>query len=433
MACTPDDFTEHRHNNLLTSIITLITNNRRPVHFYKVTSHIGIVGNEIADSIAAQVANTPCHIVPPYFCNHFIPHSNERYKLFWPYIQDSSISDLETSHLAPFPDIQDALTTFLDDKYNLGFSDTTTTYFRIWNTLNQIIDTTSSHYFLCNTHKSNWRTIRLVLRYRTGTLWTEKRAARFKCSSSSTCPLCGNEDSIGHLFGRCIKLKGMYLERHHRLCRAIFKGILNGDLGAAVLQADIGNIADCTQERLCISRYIPQNLMGSLSMPSIPDFTLFIPPSSKLPELRVVEIKTCQDTDPHPQLTKAKTQHASLLKLLQRRNPHIQVYFHVILIGQMGTIYNDYTITPLQHLGLKDQSLKALTKDLHITAIQALTSIIHTRRRLEPTLSSLRQYLSQRATKRRQISASVNSSQKKARRLDLDSTPRRCQHSSGVT
>ena len=191
-------------------------------------------------------------------------------------------------------------------------------------------------------------------------------------------------------------------------------------------------------------RLIPDSLTGSISSLSIPDFTLYVPASTPTPELRVVEIKTCQDLDPSPQLLKAKRQHLHLVRLLQQRNPHVQVYLHIILVGQMGSIYREYTTTPLEQLGLTANPLHKLTKQLHLTAIHSLTSIVRSRRRLEPVLSSLKRYLanrkfSSRALPRKRISPvdfspgpSLRDS-RQARRFTVDSTPRRCRHSSGVT
>ena len=48
--------TDHKHASLLHAIIELILESPAPVHIWKVKSHIGIVGNEIADEIAKTVA-----------------------------------------------------------------------------------------------------------------------------------------------------------------------------------------------------------------------------------------------------------------------------------------------------------------------------------------------------------------------------------------
>ena len=441
---TPDDFTEHRHHFLLQEIVRLIVTNNKPVYLYKVVSHTGVIGNEIADSIATQVAMSPVDVTPEYFYRHDIPQSNTRTSLYWPYITNTSDNnDRVNTTLVPVANLTSDLKSYLTTLYKLGFADVNSNYFRRWNELNTKIDTFASHYFLCHPRVTTWNTARLILKCRTGQLWTEKMAVRCKISQSPTCPLCGHLDSVGHILGSCTKLKGLYIQRHHKLCQSILRGILDSDIGASLIQADVGRGTESFLRCMNLPRYLPASYTGTVNPPSIPDFTLYIPFSTTVPELHVVEIKTCQDTDPSQQLEKAKQQHLHLVRLVQQRNPHIQVYLHIILIGQMGSIYNEYTLQPLHQLGIKDNALRKLTKQLHLISVHSLATIVRSRRRLEHAVSSLRTYL----TKRKSTLRSPHSQPKftdpsptrktpdsrKIRRLTFDSTPRRCRHSSGVT
>ena len=56
-----------------------------------------------------------------------------------------------------------------------------------------------------------------------------------------------------------------------------------------------------------------------------------------------------------------------------------QVILHVILLGIGGTIYNQYTITPLLNLGVPTHKVHQLFTKLHCHAIKSLNKITKTR------------------------------------------------------
>jgi hypothetical protein len=59
-------------------------------------------------------------------------------------------------------------------------------------------------------------------------------------------------------------------------------------------------------------------------------------------EVHLIEFKFCEDTRPDPHLQKAKAQHSMLMANLNRQG-YREIKLHVILVGAMGTIYEDYT------------------------------------------------------------------------------------------
>ena len=80
-----------------------------------------------------------------------------------------------------------------------------------------------------------------------------------------------------------------------------------------------------------------------------------IPPKDR--NIYLVEFKFCSDISPQQTLEKAHNQHQPLTQCLQTRSlrgisRNNQVTLHVILLGVGGTIYNQYTITPLLNLGV---------------------------------------------------------------------------------
>ena len=82
---------EHRHEHLIKAIVDLIKASPHTIHLYKVKSHIGIVGNEIADEVAGAAARG-------YFQEEKedgehkemkLP-SNNRTEMYWPHTTDES-------------------------------------------------------------------------------------------------------------------------------------------------------------------------------------------------------------------------------------------------------------------------------------------------------------------------------------------------------
>eukprot|EP00983_Pelagomonas_calceolata_P020209 637739-Pelagomonas_calceolata.AAC.1 len=105
-----------------------------------------------------------------------------------------------------------------------------------------------------------------VLKYRTGTVYTQKHAIRFKKSNTSApCPLCGEMDSINHNALKCLNptTNGMHTNRHHIGLRFCFKALSKGRFGSSL----IGMVA-CRKERL-----LDQGIQvpGNISRP-IPDW-----------------------------------------------------------------------------------------------------------------------------------------------------------------
>jgi hypothetical protein len=52
----PHNMQEHRHHHLLTDIVHKLRTSQATLHLWKVTSHTGIYGNDMADYMAVEVA-----------------------------------------------------------------------------------------------------------------------------------------------------------------------------------------------------------------------------------------------------------------------------------------------------------------------------------------------------------------------------------------
>jgi len=107
-----------------------------------------------------------------------------------------------------------------------------------------------------------------------------------------------------------------------------------------------------------------------------------IPPKDG--HLHLVEFKFCSDINPQQTLEKAHNQHQPLVQRLRTRSlrgisRNNKVTLHVILLGVGGTIYNQYTITPLLNLGVPTHKVHQLATKLHCHAIKSLNKITKTR------------------------------------------------------
>jgi len=81
---------------------------------------------------------------------------------------------------------------------------------------------------------------RNIFHYRTGTLFNQKHAVRFKMSTSLLRPLCQQADSALHILSGCQHniISGMITERHNVACRLIMKAISKGSLAGCLVQLD---------------------------------------------------------------------------------------------------------------------------------------------------------------------------------------------------
>jgi hypothetical protein len=261
----PQDMREHRHIALINSILQSITNDSTcTVHLWKVKSHIGIVGNEIADETAVAVAGGDITEKEPgetEFETCAQP-SNDRKNMYWLYTAEGT--DPQSSGPAdggpptgqpqpregqgppapavifvPEPNMAEALKTRIHALRKLGQSNQQSVYFSSWESMDSDIDHRYSHLFMTST-KVNSHLRKLVLQYRYGLLPTFKLLKRYKKAESSTCPLCKEEDSGHHAVSGCRKLSKQTTLRHNNAGTAIGEAIYAGAKGHQIVAEDVG-------------------------------------------------------------------------------------------------------------------------------------------------------------------------------------------------
>ena len=236
---------------------------------------------------------------------------------------------------------------------------------------------------------------KVALRYRLGLMWTRKMAYRFGHAPDSRCLLCGQEDGGHHTASGCPKLKRMYIDHHNKVGRAIMTRVMQGRLGAYVLQMDLGSREHCAAEGLTHQpRHLPWDVLPNGLKEAVqqtgsttharPDGFLYKPAVEDNPaEYWIVEVKICRDSDPDSQLTKAQTQHRHLIQAIQEVEPTARIHYNPLLIGVTGTIY-DSTVMYLGTLRVRSEALSKCLRTIHLAAVKSLSSIYKTKRKLEP-------------------------------------------------
>jgi hypothetical protein len=316
----------------------------------------------------------------------------------------------------------------MHSRHKLGSADTSGYYYQSWQRLNKKIhpfvpdaNSNSSNYRItpqiANAKISNsfWDNPKIslkeqinTLKYRTGTVFNKRRATMSHQNPSfPLCPLCGATDSANHFILGCKHptIQGMITNRHHTAVSMCGQAISVGRLGSSIVSMDA-----CCSEKLLeqdmqipddIHRAIPDWLFPDGTRPLVrhqsrPDAVLVYPipgrashsDPKQIPaqdrDIHLIELKYCPDTDPSNSLQKAAEQHADTICRLRTRslrNPerNNRVTLHIILLGVAGTIYNEYTISPLTRLGLTKHKAENLASKLSCHAIHRLTKIINTR------------------------------------------------------
>jgi len=111
------------------------------------------------------------------------------------------------------------------------------------------------------------------MKFRTGTLYTQKMAHLYGRATCSSCLLCHQPDNQIHMLSGCqnASIKNMVTERHNIASRLIIKTLNKGDFGGNILYTDIGSETQMAQQSLVLlahvaNRNLPQWLLPNLSV-----------------------------------------------------------------------------------------------------------------------------------------------------------------------
>ena len=81
--------------------------------------------------------------------------------------------------------------------------------------------------------------------------------------SDIKCPLCGLDDSTGHMLGECMDtdMKSIYIERHNEAARMILTEVMKGAYGNRMVCMDVGSHAKVAHLNVKHTR-IPENVIS---------------------------------------------------------------------------------------------------------------------------------------------------------------------------
>ncbi|KAJ9507899.1 hypothetical protein QJQ45_021245, partial [Haematococcus lacustris] len=234
----PMSLITHRHNDILAAIATLIIDSPVTIQFLKVRAHSGIIGNEGADVLAKhaalhpELANTPA----------YSPTTRKETKNWL-----SNATDGESP--APLPDCRQSVRAHIHRKHKLGLANQDNIYYQMSQEITKVAATGAGERVMVDTNIST-HAQRTALLYRTGGLYNQKLAMRWKRATDDRCPLCGEADSATHLLSGCSETLPMVQERHNGAGRLITKAISKGTLGGYISFADTGSWEKGAKESL---------------------------------------------------------------------------------------------------------------------------------------------------------------------------------------
>jgi len=186
----------HRHHiqgDVLQSIAKAIRQSPSPIHFFKIKSYAGIIGNEHADALAKKLATTYSDITDTSIRTAG-PEGNSFYNIHWLAKEDienqtkahnhthtTSMAQSPPPKLWYLPNHRDALQARMYFLHKLGNAKTEANYHAYYQTL--IKDGTANgatrNAYLTSPDVP-FKTKCIIMKYRTGTLYNQKHAVLFK-------------------------------------------------------------------------------------------------------------------------------------------------------------------------------------------------------------------------------------------------------------
>jgi len=449
----PEKHRQHIQGDILRTILSLIGNSQTKIYIHKVKAHAGIAGNECADAIAKYQADKANNSVADTEIPCAGPDGNPFSQIFWlakeetrEHAASTSTAPASTPKLTYLSNLQAALQLHMHDKHKLGYANAKTGYYSYYQSLLPQVEKKISNAFRTMPGIS-FPVKRTIFQYRTGTLYNQKHAVRFKRSTDPLCPLpgCHQLDSALHMLSGCQNhiISNMKTERHNIAGRMIAKALSKSPWGAGLINTDVGKDERLAQHNLQLpahasNRTIPDYLFSrntsqrSRLTSSRPDAILITPyhakPNSSSPSssssspsrymlrsrhqgtqgsstasrvrqphllnatqrhVHLIEIKYCEDTRPEHQLAAAQQQHAHLCKLIDAK----AVTIHPILLGVGGTCYTEHTLNQFKKLGLDHQRATKLARQLHAHSAIYGHKLVTTRRAIENNVAAHSQVL----------------------------------------
>ncbi|KAJ9514193.1 hypothetical protein QJQ45_002282 [Haematococcus lacustris] len=376
----PMSLINHRHNDILTDIATLIIDSPVTTQFYKVRAHSGIIGNEGADALAKHAA------LHPEQANTLEYHpTTPKERGIW------LNNGTDGENLAPLPDCRHSVRAHMHSKHKLGLANQDSIYYQMTQDITKAAAKGAGERVMTDATIST-PAQRTALLYRTGGLYNQKLAMRWKQATDDRCPLCGEADSATHLLSGCSETLPLVQERHNGAGRLIAKAISKGTLGGCIRFADTGSWEKGARENLDLPNDTLHTTLRALGMKPTatknttrPDIIMVTPQKKTgkrgkaTKRITIIEIKYCADSRWMEQLDKALNQHTKLAHTMRKIGHMVEI--RPILLGIGGITYETHTRQHLIALGITQTNA---TKLLHKLTRHAQRKDSGSKQKLQP-------------------------------------------------
>ena len=408
--------TTHKHLAMLTLIRDLLKQRATDqIHttLQKVISHIGVHGNECADTGATQALQHPETCT--YDCSD-IPSDHFATLPAWPcFVTQHPVHPPRVTFIA---NLTFAVKQYIYDNcpdLTDGACKRTATYAH-----QQLMNT------LCLPAVSNymWQTatcpfwmIKNIINIRARTLWTATRAhlchlpyiTKAGTCLDGNCPICETgtaPDTAGHILGACNHpdMNKQYITRHNKALQMIQRAILRGPKGGSftIMDATSADNLPCGVAFTRIpkaflpeltetvrSKYRPDIMLVEnlpLAGPNTPDSLSFTWDNRTKFDLQsrckihILEFGYCSDKSHTDCITRKQAQHQQLRIAL--RNAGWVVTYNIAIITTSGQIFKNVSETAA-FFGVPEKDIKPLLQRLHVHTVKTAFYMVKLRRRLE--------------------------------------------------
>ena len=399
---------ESKHYVLLQNILNALlarAENGGITHIYKVKSHTGIKGNDVADKKAKEAATDPSKRTQIMETSDNSPYDKRTWASLAPARQNTAPEATNpTPSVQYLPSLLDGVKKAIAPKHSGGLAAKRGVFATAWAMAVPLTHKPSNAH-MWKDSQIKWGQIMRTMKARWGLLWNQKLAYRCKRALSPNCPLCGQMDSIGHMLGGCshVEAAAMKIARHDQSVKLIQKAIALGPMGGFYMIMDAGK--DCDLPDGVSGKRVPTWILPPIDANTTPEARQIektrrrkmrpdililegleekdvrgsnvdrirshindLNATRKL-RIHVIEVGYCSDLDHAAKDSDKRKQHEDLVALLRQTCPRTSFHDPVTL-GRCGTIPASLITLLKETFGLHTSRADEYAKKLNRHAVQ---------------------------------------------------------------